>query len=65
MTLTPSQLKVFRDGLQTVADKRPQLEWLRKVAEVAPEFAERVKEVSDMSDHHEQLCTVALAMAGG
>lgn len=64
MTLTPSQVKTFRDGLQAVADKKPQIDWLRRVATVAPEFAERIQEVVDMSDHHELLCTTALAAAG-
>lgn len=61
MTLTPSQRKVFQDGLAAVQAVAPQLAWLRKIATVAPEFAERIQEVIDMTDHHEQLCTVALA----
>lgn len=64
MTLAPSQLKAFRDGLTVCENKRPQVEWLKKVAEAAPEFAERIREVVDMHEHHEQLCTVALAAAG-
>ena len=64
MTLTPSQVKVFKDGLAAVESVRPQVEWLKKVVEVAPEFKDRVQEVVDMCDHHEQLCTVALAAAG-
>lgn len=64
MILTPSQLKVFTDGLKAVEAVRPQLEWLKKIAEVAPEFKERIQEVVDMTDHHEQLCTVAVAAAG-
>lgn len=64
MILAPSQLKAFRDGAQICADKAPQIEWLRKVAAVAPEYAERIQEVSDMHEHHSQLCAVAIAAAG-
>jgi len=64
MILTPTQLKAFNDALRVIDDKTPQLEWLRKVAEAAPEYAERVQEVLDMAEHLRQLCTVGLAMAG-
>lgn len=64
MILSPSQRKVFADGLAACQMVAPQIEWLRQIIKVAPEFKDRVQEVIDMTDHHEQLCTVALAAAG-
>lgn len=63
MTLSPSQKKCFADGLKACQAVAPQIEWLKKVAAAAPEFKERIQEVIDMAEHHEQLCTVALAAA--
>lgn len=64
MNLKPSQLKAFRDGLKACKESAAGLEWLQKVAAVAPEYAPMVDQLADLVNHHSELCNCALAGAG-
>lgn len=63
MILTPPQVNCFRNGQKVCREVLPKLEWLEKIAEVAPEYKDRVQEIREMHDHLNQLCECALSVA--
>lgn len=63
--LTPSQRRCFQKGSEACDSVCTSLGWLKEVAKVAPEFADQIKELEEMHEHHSQLCAAALAADAG
>lgn len=61
---TNAQQKSFERAIATVEANRAKLERLEEIARVAPQYAERVKDLRTQLDYLETVSKVALAMQG-
>ena len=64
MNLPPTTVRTLRRGLEAAAAAEPDLEWLRQVAAVAPDYQQRYEEMRDLCDHCKVICSTCLTAAG-
>lgn len=63
MILTPAMIRAFEGSAAKCRELRARLELYERLAELEPTLAPRARELREMFDHQETLCTAALELA--
>lgn len=64
MTFKPSQVRAFQKGIDVARSLTADLEFFRKIADIDPAMAPKVRELEELADWVQQVCGCGLAACG-